>query len=201
MSMCMFKSGILFKDRVYVPDGDSHIGMLIELGIEDSQKNAENLFLRYECFPKDGDVFSDIDTWEVRFDQDIRPEWVVEEYDKTRARGATKDWSKDRIYIGVDGLTLTTGKNYCLKDCNNITLSGDCHIRVLRNSQVGEMSDSSQVGEMCGSSTVVISDSIFSKVDVAGISMCDDSVIKDDRTKTIYQCGGWKLETIAEKEE
>lgn len=44
--MCRFKSGIILKDRVFIPDYDSHSDMLDELGIEDTKQNAEKLFIR-----------------------------------------------------------------------------------------------------------------------------------------------------------
>ena len=82
--MCQFKSGIILKDRVFIPDYDSHSDMLKELGIEDTRQNAERLFIRAELIPVDNDVFSDISTWKFKVDQDILPDWYVEEYDKQR---------------------------------------------------------------------------------------------------------------------
>ena len=35
--------------------------MLEELGIKDTQQNAERVFVRAELYPEDGDVFSPID--------------------------------------------------------------------------------------------------------------------------------------------
>ena len=55
--MCKFKSGIILKDRVFVPDYDSHTEMLEELGIADTQANAERLFVRAELIPVTYDVF------------------------------------------------------------------------------------------------------------------------------------------------
>ena len=42
--MCKMKSAIILKDRVFIPDYDSHTKMLEELGIEDTKQNAEKLF-------------------------------------------------------------------------------------------------------------------------------------------------------------
>ena len=50
--MCRFKSGLILKDRVFVPNGDSHTDMLEELEIEDTERNASNLFVRAELYPK-----------------------------------------------------------------------------------------------------------------------------------------------------
>ena len=152
--MCRFKSGILLKDRVYIGDGDSHSDMLEELGIADTRQNAERVFVRAELYPEDGDAFSPIDQWKWNVDQDILPEWYVEEYEKQRFVEAVKKWAEQHIIISQDGLKLTTGKSYYLKDCKNIELSGDCFVTLLDNSQVGEMRDNSQVGEMRDNSRV-----------------------------------------------
>ena len=50
--MCKLKSAIILKDRVFVPDYDSHDKMLKELGIKDTRENAERLFVRAELSPK-----------------------------------------------------------------------------------------------------------------------------------------------------
>ena len=77
--MCQTKSGIILKDRIFLPDYDSHGKMLEELKIADTRENAERLFVRAELVPPAGDVFSDISTWIFRVDQDILPEWFVAE--------------------------------------------------------------------------------------------------------------------------
>ena len=40
--MCRLKSGIIFKDRIFVPEYDSHTEMLEELGIEDCKGNKND---------------------------------------------------------------------------------------------------------------------------------------------------------------
>ena len=227
--MCRFKSGILLKDRVYISDGDSHSDMLEELGIKDTQQNAERVFVRAELYPEDGDVFSPIDQWRWNVDQDILPDWYVEEYEKQRFAEAVKKWAEQHILIGKNGLKLTTGRNYYLKDCKSVELSGDCFVDLLESSQVGTMRgssqvgtmwESSQVGEMWGSSQVgtmwessqvgtmwgssqvgemwensiaSISPNDSNGVSVSSIRLCDKTTVKDNRTKTIYQAGDWKL--------
>ena len=42
--MCQTKSGIILKDRVFLPDYDSHGRMLEELKIADTRENAEQQF-------------------------------------------------------------------------------------------------------------------------------------------------------------
>lgn len=40
--MCQMKSAIILKDRVFIPDYDSHSDMLKELGIEDTKAVVRN---------------------------------------------------------------------------------------------------------------------------------------------------------------
>ncbi len=144
--MCRFKSGIILKDSVYIPDTDSHTDMLEKLKIEDNYINTQKIFVRAELNPLDGDLFGDIEKWTFKVDQDILPDWFDKEADKQRMIEAVKDWAKNRIYIGVDGLELKDGANYMLKDCKNIVLYG--------NSQVNKMCGKSQVNEMYDNSKV-----------------------------------------------
>ena len=64
------------------------------------------------------------------------------------------------------------------------------------SSQVGEMWESSQVGKMWGSSQVTISEIWADNVNHENITLCNNAIIKDRRTKTIYQNGDWKLVSI-----
>lgn len=93
--MCRFKSCIILKDRVYVPDHDSHEIMLEELNIKDTFENGASIFVRAEIYPEDGDIFSDVTGWKMRVDQDILPEWYVPEIDESRAKGAVAEWMKN----------------------------------------------------------------------------------------------------------
>lgn len=128
--MCKLKSGIIFKDRVYIPDHDNHTQMLDELKIKDTRENAERLFVRAELYPKDGDIFSDPNTWIYRVDQDILPDWYVAEVDEARMREAVKAWYAAHVHIDKDGLTIDSGvhwikggKNICICDSAIVTTS------------------------------------------------------------------------------
>ena len=93
--MCRFKSCLILKDRVYVPNHDSHEIMLEELNIKDTFENAASIFVRAEIYPEDGDVFSDVTGWKMRVDQDILPDWYVHEIDESRAKSAVEEWMKN----------------------------------------------------------------------------------------------------------
>ena len=82
--MCQFKSAIVLKNRVYVPDHDSHGDMLQELGITDDYAHASKVFVRAELSPADGDKTSDVYGWKLKVDQDITPDWWDESVDAQR---------------------------------------------------------------------------------------------------------------------
>ena len=158
--MCRFKSMILLKDRVFIPDYDHHQDMLNELKIEDNRKNAERLFVRVELSPANGDVFSDISTWEYRADQDILPSWYVEEVEKKRAITAVKEWAKTHIFVGLNNLELIEGGHYYIKDCKNVIVKDSATVKACGSATVEawgsatvEAWDSATV-EACGSATV-----------------------------------------------
>ena len=144
--MCKLKSAIALKDRIFMPDYDSHSDMLKELGIEDDFIGASKKFVRVELSPADGDPFSDIDTWALKVDQDIRPDWFSEEEYKPKIVEAVKAWAKNHIFVGIDGLKLNTGTNYYIKDCKNVEIGG--------SAQVENIGGSAQVENICGSAQV-----------------------------------------------
>ena len=205
--MCKLKSGIILKDSVFVPDYNSHTDMLEELKIEDTRENAERLFVRAEFYPKK-DIFSDVNKWIYRVDQDILPEWYVEEADKDRFIKAVKEWHKKHVLVGVDGITLSEDDTYYIKDCKNVVVKNGSTVKAYGNSTVKaygnstveaygnstvEAYDDSTV-EAYGNSTVVIS--LFSNNRKDNIKLSDNATLKDCKTKTIYQSGDWKFEKV-----
>lgn len=181
--MCKLKSGIILKDSVFVPNYDSHTDMLEELKIKDTRKNAERLFVRAEFYPKEN-IFSDVNKWIYHVDQDILPEWYVEEVDKDRFIKAVKEWHKKHVLVGVDGITLSGGDTYYIKDCKNVVVKNDSTVKAYDNSTV----------EAYDNSTVVIS--LFSNNRKDNIKLSDNATLKDCKTKTIYQSGNWKFEKV-----
>jgi len=74
--------------------------MLMELGIEDTRKNAEKLFVRAELYPQsDEDLLSNINTWEFNVDQDIVPDWFMSEYEKGRMISSVRNYLNNNIFI------------------------------------------------------------------------------------------------------
>ena len=212
--MCRFKSGIILKDRVFVPDYDSHTDMLAELGIEDTEKNAKTKFIRAELYPENGDVFTPIDIWKFKIDQDILPDWYIEEIDKGRMIDAVKTWAKNRIHIDTDNLVIESGGGYCVKDCKNVVISGNATVENIYGSATVEdiygsaivknISGNAIVKYISGSATVkYISDSAMlissltipwknkNKMNVSG-----NATFKDSFDKVIYQAGEWTFKCL-----
>ena len=185
--MCKLKSAIILKDRVFIPDYDSHADMLKELGIEDSRKNAETLFVRAELSPKNDDVFSNVDTWEFNVDQDIRPEWFVEPYEKKRMVKAVKEWTDNHILIGRKSEEISDG-TYYLKDCIDIKFCDNSTVEACGNSTVRACGNSTV--EACDNSTVEAYDN--STVEACGnstVEACGNSTVRACGNSTVRACG------------
>ena len=142
--MCKLKSCIVLKDRVFCPDYDSHSDMLEELGIKDTLRDAETKFVRVELLPEDEDIFSPVDKWEMKVDQDILPEWFIPEIDRPRVVDAVKLWASNHIFIDKNNFKLPVGGTYYLKNCKNVTACGNSRGTARGNSQV-TAHDNSQV--------------------------------------------------------
>ena len=196
--MCKLKSAIILKNKVFVPEYDSHTEMLEELGIKDDYLNASKTFVRVELSPDDGDVFSDIDTWELSVDQDIMPEWYDEDIYKPQVVEAVKEWAKDHIHIGVDGLKIDTGRNHYIKDCKDIQICGSATVRYIRGSATVEnICDSATVENAKGISVIIGSEYGWTKKET--LILAENATFKDCQTRTIYQSGDWKLVSVENK--
>ena len=95
--MCQFKSAICLKDRVFVPDYDSHSKMLEELHIKDDFVHASKVFVRVELVPEDNDKTSDVDEWKLNVDQDVLPDWWNKNDCLPRIKAAVKAWCNSHI--------------------------------------------------------------------------------------------------------
>ena len=153
--MCKLKSAIVLKDRIFMPDYDSHSKMLEELGINDDYLGASKKFVRVEFSPPSGDVFSDIDTWVLRVDQDIRPDWFSEEECKQKMIDAVKGWAKDHIHIGVKGLKISTGENHYINDCQDVEVYGSASIsKVYGSASISKVYGSASISYVCDSASI-----------------------------------------------
>ena len=139
--MCKLKSGIILKDRVFVPNYDSHNAMLEELGIADTRENAEKLFVRAEFSPKMNNPFKPLETWEYVVDQDILPDWYVEEIDKERFISEVKRWANKHIVTDADivvrdGIFYAKNSTVTAWANSKVEAFGNCEVYAFNNSVV-----------------------------------------------------------------
>lgn len=150
--MCRFKSAIILKDNIFVPDYDSHANMLKALKI--TEANAEKTIVRAELYPEDGDEFSEINTWKFSVNQDILPDWYDEEHDKQRMIEAVKEWARNRIHTGERHLNISYGGGHRIKDCENVSVGGIARVKSILDSTVKTINGSARV-EYIGGNTAV----------------------------------------------
>ena len=184
--MCKLKSCIVLKDRIFCPDYDSHDRMLSELGVEGTRENAERLFVRVELSPVDGDIFSSIDTWKMKVDQDILPDWWVAEAEEPRVRESVAKWAKDHIFCGAENLSLRNGIYY-LKN-STATLCGNSTATLWDNSSAELRENSS--AELYGNSSAELREN--SSAELYGNSsamLLDNSSAKlwENSTATLWE--------------
>ena len=152
--MCRFKSGIILKDRVFIPDYDSHTKMLEELKIADTEDNAKRLFVRAELMPPDNDVFTPVSSWKYHVDQDILPDWYVAEVDEMRMREAVTEWAKEHIHIGEKIERIDSGTHW-IKDCKVEYICGFAEVEnICGSAKVKYIRGSAKVKYICGSAEV-----------------------------------------------
>lgn len=216
--MCQLKSGILLKDRVFIPDYDSHEDMLGELKIKDTEENAKRLFVRAELIPPNDDVFTPVSEWKYMVDQDILPDWYVPEVDEKRMRDAVSEWAKKRIHIGEKIEEINSGTHW-IKDGTVGVIGGSAEIRELGGpAQVRYICDTAKVGYICGSANVgsvcgyaevdnicvsakvvnvfgsatVMTDSVSKWYNADGVCIKDNAVLIDRYKKKIYHAGAFE---------
>ena len=209
--MCKLKSAIILKDKIFMPDYDSHSKMLEELGITDDYINASKVFVRAELSPENEDIFSDIDGWKFSVDQDITPEWFDEKDCAERMRNTVKEWAKTHIFIGQNDLKISHGENIFIKDCKNVDICGNATVEnICSNATVENICDKATVKNIYGKATVesicdnatvenifgnatVISSSYSKWNNSESLIIADNATFKDCYSRTIYQAGGWKF--------
>ena len=221
--MCKLKSAIILKDRIFMPDYDSHSKMLEELKITDDYFNASKVFVRAELTPENGDIFSDIDGWKFSVDQDITPEWFDKKDCAERMRNTVKEWAKTHIFVGQNDLKISHGENIFIKDCKNVNICGNATVEyIYDNATVKNIDGDATVKYICGNATVekiygdatvkniygnatvekiygnamVISFRYVNWNNSASLIISGNATFKDCYSKTIYQAGGWKLVNV-----
>ena len=186
--MCKLKSAIILKDRIFMPDYDSHSKMLDELGITDDYFNASKVFVRAELVPENGNVFSDIDGWKLCVDQDITPDWFDEKDCTERMRKAVKEWANTHIFIGQNDLKISYGENIFIKDCKNVDICGEATVKkICGEATVENIYGNATVKNICGKATVKY--------------ICGEATVEYiyDKATVEYICGEATVEYIYDK--
>ena len=191
--MCQLKSGLVFEDRVFVPEYDSHDRMLEELGIEDNYLNASKTFVRVELSPEDNDVFSDIDGWKLKTDQDVLPDWWDEATYKPQVVEAVKEWAKTHIHIGIDGLKIDDGESHYIKDCKDVEICDSSTVTVYNSSTV-KAYNSSTVEAYDSSSVTAYDLSTVEAYDSSSVTAYDLSTVKAYDLSTVEAWGSSTVE-------
>ena len=217
--MCQFKSALVLKDRIFLPDYDSHDKMLQELGIEDNFTNASKVFVRVELSPTDKNIFSAVDGWKLNINQDILPEWWNEAERLPQLKEMVETWMrKHTIYAGEhevsDGVWLATGSAMVRATGSAMVLAYDSAMvratgsatvsaygsATVRATGIAEVTAyNSAVVMATGSATVSAYDSatviIPKRFETDGvIELNDDSVCINHKTHTIRSEIQWKQE-------
>ena len=188
--MCKLKSAIVLKDRIFMPDYDSHSDMLKELGIKDDYLGASKTFVRAELSPKNDDVSSNVDEWELAVDQDITPDWFDPDETKARMIEKTKEWAKTHIHVGVEGLKISTGQNHYIKDCKDV--------EIYDNATVENIYGNATVEKASGNSVICTSPMVPWHKRESTV-LLENSTVKDNYGKVIYQAGEYRLVHVEAK--
>ena len=173
--MCQFKSAICLKDRVFVPDYNSHSKMLEELHIEDDFVHASKVFVRVELVPEDGDKTSDVDEWKLNVDQDVLPDWWNENDCLPRIKAAVKVWCNNHI-LRTGMHTVRDGIWYV---CNNASVKayGNASIEAHDNAGVKAYNNSSVIA--CDNASVEAHDNAgVEAYNNSSVIACDNASVE-----------------------
>lgn len=197
--MCQFKSGIIFKSRIELCDGESenHSKLLNSLKIVDNDINAMKMFVRAELIPPQGKWWTNPSEWIFNVAQDILPNWFTLDREKYEEefRNEVIEWCRIHVLFNQEIDTLSEGY-YLIKDCRINKICGDTSAE-LSNSVVGEllekanirlMTNNSKIHKMCNGTVInmVKNNSVV-------CTMTDDSIISLLSESTVYKMCGHSL--------
>ena len=172
--MCQFKSAICLKDRVFVPDYDSHNKMLEELHIKDDFAHASKVFVRVELVPEDGDITSDVDEWELNVDQDVLPDWWDEKDCLPRIKAAVKSWCD--IHILRNGTHTVRDGVWYVCDSASVKAYNRTTVKAYGGASVKAYGGASVTAS--DSASVTASDSAsVTACDSASVTACDSASV------------------------
>ena len=204
--MCMFKSGILLRDRAYVPDHDSHDQMLKELGIQDDYIGAAEKFIRFELSPEDGNLLTDVSTWTMKVDQDIIPAWF--DADREKYDGiivdAVREWAEKHIlregkhekkegiyYLFNDAeITLLGNAQATLWDNAQATLWGNAQATLRHNAQATLWGNAQATMRHNAQAT------LWDNASIGNCKIYDNAIAINHKDSKVYVNKEWNMEVI-----
>ena len=193
--MCRLKSGILLRDRAYVPDHDSHDQMLKELGIQDDYVGASEKFVRFELSPKDGNLLTDVNTWAMTVDQDIVPSWF--DADREKYDGiivdAVREWAEKHI-IKEGKHEKSEGIYYLINDAE-ITLRGNAQA-TLRNNAQATLFDNAQAELWDNAQATLWGNAQATLWDNAQATLLDNAIAINHKDSKVYVNKEWNMEVL-----
>jgi hypothetical protein len=155
--MCRPASFILTKDNVYWSlKTDSHEDIMDEYKLRDGL-GGRVLIARVEIVPSHGmDVFSDIETWDYRLDQDRYPAWYRRARDEQRARNALREWHARRVLVGINDFHVVKDTRVWAKDSalylrgnSEANAYGSCRIDLEDTSKCNAWNETDVVAHHC----------------------------------------------------
>lgn len=200
--MGQFKSALVLKDEIFLPDYDSHDKMLQELGIENSVANASKVFVWVELSPTNGDIFSDVAGWKLKVDQGVLPEWWNEAERLPQLKELVGTWMREHMFYAgehevADGIWFATGSatvkaigsatvrvygNATVNAYNSATVNAyDSAAVTVYNSATVRATDNAII-RAYGSATVTAIDSVI-------VNACDSATVKAIDSTTVRACG------------
>lgn len=178
--MCKVKSGMVLRDRVYVPDHDSHDLMLKELGIEDDYLGASEKFVRFELSPKDDNLLDDVENWVLKIDQDIVPDWFDVNEKRIDIVNAVRAWAE--VHIITSGEHEIEDGVYYLFDNAQATLYGNAQATLWGNAQA-TLRDNAQA-------------TLWNNAKVSNCEIYDCSIVISHEMRKVWTASKWENEVI-----
>lgn len=194
--MCKVKSGLVLRDRVYVPDHDIHDLMLKELGIKDDYLGASEKFVRFELSPKDDNLLDEVENWVLKIDQDIVPDWFDVEDKRIDIVNAVRAW--DEVHIITSGEHEIEDGIYYLLGNAKATLRENAQATLMGNAQA-TLWDNAQATLLDNAQATLWENAQATLRENAKVSNCkihDCAIVISHRARKVWTASKWENEVI-----
>ena len=104
--MCNPASFIVTGNDVFWCETDSHEDIIKKYDLNDRTETPD--FVRVEITPPYNNYQLPVENWMYRTDQDFLPEWYNPQEAENACRKELKNWYKEKVIIGVDGILLAS---------------------------------------------------------------------------------------------